>query len=104
AFVVMPGGFGTLDEYFEALTLIQTKMISEFPIIVFDKKFHKDILEHIEKMKDQATISEEDLKLCLFTDSIEEAVRHIKKNAITKFGLKTAGKRKSSWWMFEKQY
>ena len=105
AFVVMPGGFGTLDEYFEALTLIQTKMISEFPIIVFDKKFHADILEHIDMMKDEATISPEDLKLCLFTDSIDEAVNYISKNAISKFGLKAeAEKKRPWWWMFEKQY
>jgi hypothetical protein len=104
AFVVMPGGFGTLDEYFEALTLIQTKMISEFPIIVFDKAFYQDILAHIEKMKVEATISPEDLKLCLFTDSIEEAVNYIQDNAIKKFGLKAVSKRQRAWWMFNKQY
>jgi uncharacterized protein (TIGR00730 family) len=103
AFIVMPGGFGTLDEYFEALTLIQTKMILDFPIIVFDKEFHKDIIEHIEQMKGEGTISSEDLKLCLFTDSIEEAVLHIQHNAIAKFGLK-AKKRRPSWLLFNKQY
>lgn len=103
-FVVMPGGFGTLDEYFEALTLIQTKMLSEFPIIIFDKAYHHDIIEHIEKMKENGTISAEDMKLCLFTDSIPDAVKHIQDNAITKFGLKPAEKRPSSWWLFEKQY
>src|SRR6187551_3409522 len=51
AFVVLPGGFGTLDEYFDALTLIQTKMIWEFPIVIFDKEFHKQLLEHIDLMK-----------------------------------------------------
>ncbi|MBC7535418.1 MAG: TIGR00730 family Rossman fold protein [Ferruginibacter sp.] len=104
AFVVMPGGFGTLDEYFEALTLIQTKMLSQFPIIIFDRAFHKDIIEHIEKMKDCATISMEDMKLCLFTDSIEEAVKYIQDNAINKFGLKPVTKKYPSWWLFEKQY
>lgn len=104
AFVVMPGGFGTLDEYFEALTLIQTKMIREFPIIVFDKAFHADIIQHIEKMKAEATISPDDLNLCLFTDSIDEAVKHIQDNAIVKFGLKAASKKPSSWWVFNKQY
>ena len=102
AFVVMPGGFGTLDEYFEALTLIQTKMLSEFPIIIFDKQFHKDIVEHNEQMKRNGTISAEDLSLCLFTDSIEEAVAYIQKNAITKFGLKHKAKHALKWWLFEK--
>ena len=104
AFVVMPGGFGTLDEYFEALTLIQTKMLSEFPIIIFDKFYHKDIIEHIEKMKERGTISAADLKLCLFTDSIAEAVKHIQDNSIKKFGLKASGKQQSSWWLFERGY
>ncbi|CAN5847936.1 TIGR00730 family Rossman fold protein [soil metagenome] len=100
-FVVMPGGFGTLDEYFEALTLIQTKMISQFPIIIFDLAYHKDIIEHIERMKERGTISAEDMKLCLFTDSIGEAVQHIK-GTIQRFELKEAQKPKSSWWLFEK--
>lgn len=101
AFVVMPGGFGTLDEYFEALTLIQTKMLSEFPIIIFDKYYHRDIIEHIEKMKHRGTISVEDLKLCLFTDSIEEAVKHIQEYSIKKFGLK-AEKRPRYRWLLER--
>jgi uncharacterized protein (TIGR00730 family) len=101
AFVVMPGGFGTLDEYFEALTLIQTKTVSQFPIIVFDKEFHKKILDHIDLMKTEATISPEDLKLCLFTDSVEEAIAHLKEYAIDKFGLKPV-KQKKSWLLFEK--
>jgi len=102
AFVVMPGGFGTLDEYFEALTLIQTRMLSEFPIIIFDKAYHTDIIEHIEKMKERGTISAEDLKLCLFTDSIAEAVKHIQDNSIRKFGLKPEKRHEFSW-LFEKK-
>ncbi len=88
AFVVMPGGFGTLDEFFEAITLIQTRKIHEFPIIVFDTAYHKDIIEHIERMRQEKTISEIDLELCLFTDSVEEAVKHLQVYSINKFGLK----------------
>lgn len=94
AFIVMPGGFGTLDEYFEAITLIQTRVIYEFPIIIFDTEFHKDLIAHIDKMKNAGTISPEDLHLCLFTDSIEEAIQHLKDHAINKFGLKAATKNK----------
>src|SRR5690606_10607996 len=57
AFVVMPGGFGTLDEYFEAITLIQTKKISDFPVVVFGTAFHKELIEHINYMKERGTIS-----------------------------------------------
>lgn len=104
AFVVMPGGFGTLDEYFEALTLIQTKMLSEFPIIIFDKAYHKDLIEHIERMKERGTISADDLKLCLFTDSIPDAVKHIQDKSIKKFGLKATEKKHFSKWLFERGF
>lgn len=87
AFIVMPGGFGTLDEYFEALTLIQTGKISKFPIVLFDKEYHEPLIKHIEKMKAEGTISPEDLKLFLITDSVEEAVEHIRENSIMQFGL-----------------
>jgi uncharacterized protein (TIGR00730 family) len=100
AFVIMPGGFGTLDELFEAMTLIQTKKIKEFPVIIFSKAFHKELIEHIEKMKQIKTISEEDLQLFLVTDSIEEGVQHIKE-CIQRFGL-THIKRKPSWFLGEK--
>lgn len=86
AFVIVPGGFGTLDELFEAMTLIQTRKIQDFPIIIFDKTYHKALLEYIEFMKKEKTISEEDLELFLATDSIEEAVGLIK-HCINKFGL-----------------
>lgn len=102
AFVVMPGGFGTLDEYFEALTLIQTKKISEFPIVILDKEFHKDLIEHIEKMKVAGTVSPSDLNLCLFTDSVDEAVDHIKENSIKKFNLQPKKSYKPFNWLFEK--
>lgn len=95
AFIVMPGGFGTLDELFEAITLIQTNKISKFPIVVFDRDFHQPLMDHILKMKAEKTISEDDLKLFLLTDSVEEAVEHIKENSILKFGL-TYGKPRPS--------
>lgn len=103
AFVVMPGGFGTLDEFFEALTLIQTKVIREFPIIVFCKEFHKELMDYVEKLIVAGTISPVDLDLVLLTDSIEEAVEHIKTNSIDRFGLKYA-EPKPTRWLFEKRF
>ena len=106
AFVVMPGGFGTLDEYFEAITLIQTKKVSNFPIIIFDKEFHQHLLNHIEHMRQQGTIAQDDLSLFLVTDSIEESIDYIKQKSIEGFGLKysEAKKRKIPHplkWLFE---
>lgn len=101
AFIVMPGGFGTMDELFEALTLVQTKVIDTFPIIVFGKDFQKELMAYIERLKTEGTISPEDLNLLLLTDSVEEAVEHIK-SSIAHFGLKYA-KPKPARWLFEKR-
>lgn len=101
AFIVMPGGFGTLDEFFEALTLTQTKKIQQFPIIVFNKAFHHELLEHIELMKQKQTISDNDLDLILVTDSINEAVLFIREHSIAKYGLVTSHKVSPARWLFE---
>jgi hypothetical protein len=101
AFFVVPGGFGTLDEFFEALTLTQTKKIQQFPIIVFGKTFHKELLEHIDLMKQKKTIAPQDLDLILVTDSIEEAIQFIKDQSITRYGLVTERKPSPLKWLFE---
>jgi hypothetical protein len=99
AFVIVPGGFGTLDEFFEAMTLIQTGKIQDFPVIIFGREFHEELLEYIEKMRRLKTISESDLKLFLVTDSVDEAVDLIRQ-AIAKYGLKHV-ERKPSWLLGE---
>ncbi len=79
AFVVMPGGFGTLDELFEALTLIQTKKIDVFPVILFDSEFWNGLLEWIktELLEKHHYISPEDLQIIHVTDSVDEVVKII---------------------------
>ena len=101
AFVVMPGGLGTLDELFEALTLIQNKMIYGFPVVIFDKVYHKELCHHIEIMRKNESISPEDMQLLFVTDSVEELVAHINKHAIKKFGLKKE-RYKPKWWFGER--
>lgn len=88
AFVVMPGGFGTIDECFEALTLIQTGKIKNFPIIIFNTQYHKALIEHINLMKKQGTINDADAKLFIMTDDIEEGRRFIIEHSIKYYGLK----------------
>lgn len=92
AFVVMPGGFGTLDEFFEALTLIQTKKLKTFPMVIIGKQYHENLLKHIDLMLEQGTISKDDLKLFFITDSIEEAVKYIEEHSIKHFDLRTKRK------------
>lgn len=76
-FIVMPGGVGTMDEFFETLTLIQTATISNFPIVLIGTDYYRDIWEMLSKMKNAKTISEVDLNLVLFTDDIDHAINHL---------------------------
>jgi len=78
AFIVMPGGFGTMDEFYGTLTLVQTKSITQFPIVLFGKDYHEPLMRNIEFMAQQGTISKEDMSLVLVTDSIDEAMNHIR--------------------------
>jgi len=87
AFIVMPGGFGTMDEFFEALTLVQTGKIHDFPIIVVGKKWHKELFDYIEHLKENGTISPDDTDYIHLTDSLDEATE-ICHGLIKKFDLK----------------
>jgi hypothetical protein len=86
-FAIFPGGFGTLDELFETLTLIQTKKIEEFPVVLFGKEYWKPILDMMDKMTEEGTILEEDLSLFLVTDSVDEAVEYIRNQTFNKFEI-----------------
>lgn len=100
AFVVMPGGMGTLDELFESLTLIQTQMIADFPVVIMGKAYHKELYEHIQLMVKNESISAEDTDLLYVTDSVEEMVAHIQTHAIKQFNLVKMQK-KRKWWFLE---
>lgn len=102
AFIIMPGGFGTLDEFFETLTLIQTKKLSQFPIVVMGLEYHKGIIEHVNEMIEAKTISPEDQDLLLFTDDIDEAVEHIRQYADTNRIVKLQ-EQKPNWILGEKK-
>jgi uncharacterized protein (TIGR00730 family) len=77
-FIVLPGGFGTLDELFEALTLIQTKKIGRFPIILVGSSYWKGLMEWVNStMVEEGNISPEDLNLVKIVDTADEAVGEI---------------------------
>jgi predicted Rossmann-fold nucleotide-binding protein len=96
----MPGGFGTMDEFFEILTLIQTKSVTNFPIVLYGKEYYKPLMENIEWMAAQGTISKEDMSLVLLTDSVDEAISHITNYINTNYKIKP---RKRFWWLLEKR-
>ncbi|HKJ33463.1 MAG TPA: TIGR00730 family Rossman fold protein [Balneolales bacterium] len=79
-FVVFPGGFGTLDEFFEALNLIQTQKISRFPVILIGKSYWAGLMDWIRNtLMEYGTVSEVDMDLFHLTDDIDEAIALIKK-------------------------
>jgi uncharacterized protein (TIGR00730 family) len=88
AFIGLPGGLGTLDELFEALTLIQTRKIANFPIVLIGADYWQPLRMLLRHLAEARTIADADLDLLLITDSLDEAMEHLRKNAIERFGLR----------------
>ena len=88
-FIVLPGGVGTLDELFEAITLIQTKKIGKFPIVLVGKSFWAGLIDWIKKtmLSKEKNISPEDLDLFSIVDNSDEALTTIN-DFYNKYGLK----------------
>jgi len=80
--VIMPGGFGTLDELSEVLTLIQTKKMSKIPVVFYGKDFFEPLLKFYKNMLKEKMIDEKDLDLILVSDDIDEIVEYIYQNSI----------------------
>jgi uncharacterized protein (TIGR00730 family) len=100
AFIIMPGGFGTMDEFFETLTLVQTKTVTQFPIVIMGKEFYAPLMANIEWMASQGTIAKADMSLVILTDSVDEAMEHIRAYISTNYKVKP---RKRLRWLFEKR-
>jgi uncharacterized protein (TIGR00730 family) len=100
AFIIMPGGWGTMDEMFETLTLVQTKVMQNFPVVLIGTEYYSQLMDYLLFMVDQKTISPEDLQLVKLTDDVNEAMDHVQKYIVKNFKI---GKReKPLWWFFEK--
>jgi len=95
AFVVFPGGFGTLDEIFETATLVQTGKIRNFPIVLMGKSFWQPMFDFMQDTLVKAgTIDQHDVDRLLLTDSPDEAMEYIMDAAVNRFGLQQKKKKK----------
>src|SRR5262249_1634904 len=102
AFVVLPGGVGTMDELFEALTLIQTHKIKDFPVVLMGKDYYAPLIVFFDDMVKAGTISEADLHLFMITDSVDEAIAHIEQHGIQKFWLHRTKSLRRRRWLWER--
>src|SRR6185369_16577782 len=85
AFVILPGGFGTMDELFEVLTLVQTGKTQDFPLIVMGREYYTKLQELLGEMQREGTINTADMQHLYFTDSVDELTEHIVAT-VPKFG------------------
>jgi uncharacterized protein (TIGR00730 family) len=100
AFVIFPGGFGTMDEFFETLTLVQTGKIENFPIVVMGMDYYRPLQEYVKFMAAQGTISAVDMNLLLFTDDMNEAIEHIRTYISGHY--KVVKRTRPVWWLLER--
>ena len=97
AFVIMPGGAGTLDEMFEAITLIQTRKIGSFPVVIMGTDYWDELIPFIHKMAKAGMIAPSDLELVHVTNSVDDAIAHIRSHAIERFGLRVVRRMRPNW-------
>ena len=102
AFIAMPGGYGTLDEIFEVATLVQTKKISQFPVVLVGTEYWRPLLELLRRLVAEHTIDPADVDAISITDSPEEAVRLVQETALKRFGLTYGPRIKPRWYLGER--
>jgi uncharacterized protein (TIGR00730 family) len=101
-FVVLPGGVGTMDEFFETITLVQTGKIPPFPVVIMGKAYWDELDDFVQKrMIADGTIDPKDRGLVMATDDPVEAAEFISRTARERFGLQKAARPKRKWWLFE---
>jgi hypothetical protein len=90
-----------MDELFEALTLIQTGKIEQFPVVLIGRAYWQPLMTLLNGMRVAGTIAAEDISLVLLTDDLDEAVDHLERHAIGHFGLRARREPKSLPWLGE---
>lgn len=102
AFVAAPGGFGTLDELFEIATLIQTRKLKNFPLVLMGEAYWAPLISFLrETMVQEKTIDPSDIDRWIVSDSPLEVARLIRERAVEEFGVTMRSRVKRRWWLFE---
>jgi len=105
AFIALPGGFGTLDEIFEAATLIQTAKINRFPLVLMVSEFWRPLLDFLSQhLVKEKTIDQADVDRLIVTDSPRDAVAIITEVAMGQFGLSYGASIKRRWYLGERHW
>ncbi len=102
AFVALPGGIGTMDELFEALTLIQTKKVQHFPVILIGVEYWAPLVAMLDRLAAAGAIAPADRELVLVTDDLDVAMRHLQVHAVERFGLRARRVPQAKGWLGEK--
>ena len=101
-FVVLPGGYGTMDELFETLTLMQTGKIADFPVVIMGKDYWDELDDFVQRrMIPDGTIDKEDRGLVKVTDDPVEAAEFIAEVTQRRFGLRIGARARKRWWLLE---
>lgn len=101
AFFILPGGWGTMDEMYEVLTLIQTGVVHHFPVVLMGKEYYAELLDFMEKMPREGTIHAEDMRFVKVTDDVEEGMAHIQQYVKAYYKVVPRPGR-PRWWLMEK--
>jgi uncharacterized protein (TIGR00730 family) len=101
AFIVMPGGFGTLDELFEVATLIQTGKVHDFPVVLMGTDYWHPLLDQIRLMVAEGTVDPVDFDRFIVGDDPAQVVSAITDRAMQRFGLTYGPRIAPRWWLFE---
>ena len=101
AFIVLPGGFGTMDELFEVATLIQTGKVEQFPVALMGADYWRPLLDQLRLMATEKTINPEDLNQLIVSDDPGEVVSAVTDTAMKRFGLTYGPQAKPRWWLGE---
>lgn len=103
AFVAVPGGYGTLDELFEVAVLIQTRKMSDFPIVLLGVDHWRPLIGYLrDKLVQAGTLDQSDVDRLVLTDSPIEAASLVRRQGLEHFGLTYGPRARPRWWMLER--